>query len=52
VQSLGCRPGEVLFLDDNTLNVEAATRFGMQAIRVEGIDQVRRALVERGIIRP
>jgi len=50
VQSLGCRPAEVLFLDDNALNVDAATRFGMQAIRVDGIIEARRALVERGII--
>jgi hypothetical protein len=39
-----------LFLDDNTLNVEAAKHFGMQAVRVQGIDETRRALTERGII--
>ena len=48
--SLGCRPEHVLFLDDNILNVEAAQRFGMQAIRVQGIVETRRALIERGII--
>jgi glucose-1-phosphatase len=50
VDSLGCRPEHVLFLDDNTLNVEAAQRFGMQAVRVQGIGETRRALIERGII--
>lgn len=50
VQALGCKPAEVLFLDDNTLNVDAATRFGMQAVRVDGIIEARRALVERGVI--
>jgi FMN phosphatase YigB (HAD superfamily) len=40
----------VLFLDDNTLNVDAAKRFGMQAVRVQGIDETKRVLVERGII--
>jgi HAD superfamily hydrolase (TIGR01509 family) len=50
VDSLGCRPEHVLFLDDNTLNVDAARRFGMQAVRVQGIDETRRALIERGII--
>jgi len=40
----------VLFLDDNTLNVEAARRFGMQAVRVQGISETRGALIERGII--
>ena len=50
VESLGCRPEDVLFLDDNILNVEAAKRFGMQAIRVQGIRETRAALIERGII--
>ena len=50
VESLGCRPEQVLFLDDNTLNVDAAKRFGMQAVRVQGIGETRRALLERGII--
>ena len=50
VESLGCRPEDVLFLDDNILNVEAAKRFGMQAIRVQGIGETRAALIERGII--
>jgi len=36
VDSLGCLPAQVLFLDDNALNVEAAQRFGMHAIRVCG----------------
>ena len=50
VDSLDCRPEQVLFLDDNTLNVDAAKRFGMQAVRVRGIDETKRALVERGVI--
>jgi HAD superfamily hydrolase (TIGR01509 family) len=50
VESLGCRPKDVLFLDDNILNIEAAKRFGMQAIRVQGIGETRAALIERGII--
>ncbi len=49
-ESVGCRPEQVLFLDDNKVNVEAAKRFGMQAIRVQGIAEARRALIERGII--
>ena len=50
VESLGCRPEHVLFLDDNMLNVEAARRFGMQATRVQGIAETRAALIERDII--
>jgi glucose-1-phosphatase len=50
VESLGCRPQHVLFLDDNILNVDAARQFGMQAVRVQGIEEARRALIEHGII--
>jgi HAD superfamily hydrolase (TIGR01509 family) len=50
VESLSCRPEHVLFLDDNTLNIEAAKRLGMQAVRVQGIAETRKVLVERGII--
>lgn len=50
VDTLECLPLEVLFLDDNRLNVEAAERFGMQAIRVEGCVETHRALVHYGII--
>ena len=51
VESLDCRPEQVLFLDDNTLNVEAAKRIGMQAVRVQGISETHRVLIERGIIK-
>jgi hypothetical protein len=49
VDTLSCKPKDVLFLDDNTLNVEAAKRCGMQAVRVQGIGKTRQALVKRGI---
>jgi glucose-1-phosphatase len=50
VKSLDCSPGHVLFLDDNLLNVEAAQRFGMQAIQVRGATETRAALTGLGII--
>jgi glucose-1-phosphatase len=50
VKSLDCSPGHVLFLDDNLLNVEAAQRFGMQAIRVRGATETRAVLTGLGII--
>jgi HAD superfamily hydrolase (TIGR01509 family) len=50
VDSLGCQPGQVLFLDDNPLNVEAAQRFGMHAVRVRGAAEAQRALTDLGII--
>jgi HAD superfamily hydrolase (TIGR01509 family) len=52
VESLGCSPASVLFLDDNLLNVDAAKRLGMQAVRVQGIDETKRVLVDRKIIEP
>src|SRR6202521_5318493 len=50
VDSLGCKPGQVLFLDDNSLNVEAARRFGMHAVRVRGVAEAQRVLTDLGII--
>jgi glucose-1-phosphatase len=50
VTTLNCRPEQVLFLDDNTLNIDAAGHFGMQAVRVRGIDETKRVLIDRGVI--
>ncbi len=50
LESLDCRPGQVLFLDDNLLNVEAAQHLGMHAIRVCGATEAESALIDRGII--
>jgi len=50
VATLDCRPGDVLFLDDNRLNVDAAAQAGMRAVRVQGPAEAHRALVELGII--
>ena len=50
LESLDCTPAEVLFLDDNRLNVEAAADVGMRAVRVQGPTEARQALFELGII--
>ncbi|HSZ09868.1 MAG TPA: HAD-IA family hydrolase [Steroidobacteraceae bacterium] len=50
VTTLDCRPEQVLFLDDNTLNIDAAKHFGMQAVRVRGIGETKRVLIDRGVI--
>jgi HAD superfamily hydrolase (TIGR01509 family) len=50
VESLGCLPGQVLFFDDNSLNVDAAQRCGMHAIRVLGAAEAERVLTDLGII--
>jgi FMN phosphatase YigB (HAD superfamily) len=43
-------PARVLFLDDNSMNVDAATAAGFVARRVQGLDQARRTLVEVGVL--
>lgn len=48
--ALGCGAAEVLFLDDNQLNTEAAERVGMRAVRVKGVEEAERALVEFGVV--
>jgi glucose-1-phosphatase len=48
---LRCRAQEVLFLDDNLLNVETARSMGMQGVVVRGIQEVEQALVTAGVLR-
>ena len=50
VNSLGCSPRHVLFIDDNMLNVEAAKSFGMHAARAVGPIEAQRVLGDFGII--
>jgi len=51
LSELACAPASVLYVDDNLPNVDAARRLGMQAIETRGIDAVRQALEDYGIIR-
>lgn len=48
--ALQCDPHEVIFLDDNGMNVVAARSLGMQAVRVKGIAEVKQALVSSGVL--
>jgi FMN phosphatase YigB (HAD superfamily) len=50
VDALRCDPEEVLFLDDNELNVLGAKAVGMNAVRVQGIAQATRTLTALGVI--
>lgn len=50
LESLGCQPGEVLFFDDNRLNIDTAESLGMQAWHVRGIAQTEQALRETGVL--
>ena len=48
--SLGCRASQVLFLDDNVLNVQAARGLGMRAQQVRGVREAQQSLLQAGII--
>lgn len=48
INSLGIPAAQILFFDDNQLNVDAARHAGMQAEVVAGLDELKRALLERG----
>lgn len=48
--ALQCDPQEVLFLDDNELNLVGARSIGMYAVRVRGITEAEQALVTSGVL--
>lgn len=48
--SLPVSPDRVLFLDDNTLNSDAARSFGFLSERVRGVEEARQVLVDAGVI--
>ncbi len=50
IASYDCRPGEILFYDDNPLNVAAAVAVGMVSIRIQGADELETDLIAAGII--
>ncbi|MBS1910671.1 MAG: HAD family phosphatase [Bacteroidetes bacterium] len=50
VATLQCRPADVLFLDDQPLNVEAATAAGLHAVQVRGPHEAERVLIEMGVL--
>lgn len=50
VKSFDCGPDEVLFFDDSQMNVDAAVDYGLQAVLAIGIEDVKDALQQRGIL--
>jgi FMN phosphatase YigB (HAD superfamily) len=48
--SLRCDAAQILFLDDNKLNVEAAASVGMNAVQVKGVAAAERALRKAGVL--
>ena len=51
IETMGRSATEILFLDDNKLNVEAAKRAGMKAAQVRGAEEAEAVLSELRIIR-
>jgi len=51
VGGLGCDPSEVLFLDDNQLNVDGARCVGLIAHRVTGVGDSRAVLAGNGLLK-
>ena len=49
-RSVGVPPAEVLFLDDNLLNVDAARSAGFDAVQVRGVHEAEMALKARRIL--
>ena len=49
IKILDVAPEQILFFDDNQLNVDAARRSGMQAEHVRGLDALERSLIAHGI---
>lgn len=50
LRAIGLPAGEVLLFDDLVPNVEAARALGLQAVLVKSPDDVREALLERGLL--
>jgi putative hydrolase of the HAD superfamily len=48
--TVGFEPREILFVDDNQINVDAARAFGMQAERCVGTVELRSVLLDRGLL--
>lgn len=51
VADLDCLAGEIVFLDDNQVNVDGARSVGIDAELVRGPEEARRALVDRDLVR-
>ncbi|MBR7889024.1 HAD family phosphatase [Marinomonas sp. A79] len=44
LDQLQVEAGEILFIDDNQVNIDAAVAIGMKAFRVKGVDEARAVL--------
>jgi putative hydrolase of the HAD superfamily len=52
VRTLGCAAAEVVFLDDQPLNVAAARQVGLQAVLARGVKEAEAVLEGMGMLQP
>jgi 2-haloacid dehalogenase len=52
MERCGLVPAETVFVDDLQINIDAALALGFDAIRFTGAPELRRALVQRGVLTP
>jgi putative hydrolase of the HAD superfamily len=50
IDSLNCNAAEILFLDDNSLNTDAASQIGIASFQVRGVTEAREVLRRSGIL--
>lgn len=50
IATLRCDPSEILFLDDQPLNVHAAQETGIRAVVASGVAQAEQILTEHGVL--
>lgn len=50
ISSIGCAPESILFVDDNQLNVDAATALGISAFRAKGVEEARAVMDRNGAL--
>ena len=50
IAQLGVRADEILFVDDNQINVDGARAVGMEAFRTRGVQEARQVLEDRGVL--
>lgn len=51
IDVLGTVPEQCLFVDDRDVNCDAARAAGLRAVKFEGVDALREALREHGVVR-
>ncbi|TDO98705.1 HAD family hydrolase [Marinomonas balearica] len=50
LSALNVMPDEILFMDDNKLNVDAANEIGIKSFLVRGVEEARDCLKQNGIL--